>query len=137
MHLGGVEHEDLRVRRAFPLERPDRYIGFLHADSTELGMLVNAEELDAESQRVLAEELEKTYFLPVITAITELGEEFGVVYADVETSVGPRQLEIRGIRSNIRILSRRRALIIDAVGNRYELPSTDELPKRTREILGF
>ena len=137
MRLGGVEHEDLRVRRAFPLERPDRYIGFLLPDNTELGMLVSAEELDAESRRVLAEELEKTYFLPVITAITELGEEFGVVYADVETTVGPRQIEIRGIRSNIRLLSRRRALIVDAIGNRYELPNTDELPKRTKEILGF
>lgn len=137
MHLDGVEHEDLRVRRAFPLERPDGYIGFLLPDNTELGMLVSVEELDAPSRQVLAEELEKTYFLPVITHIAELGEEFGVVHADVETTVGRRQIEIRGIRSNIRLLSRRRALIVDAIGNRYELPNTDQLPQRTKEILGF
>ncbi|MCH7790062.1 MAG: DUF1854 domain-containing protein, partial [Acidobacteria bacterium] len=61
----------------------------------------------------------------------------GVVYADVETSSGPRQLEIRQIRTNIRLLSKNRALIEDVEGNRYELRDWGRLPKLTREILGL
>ena len=55
----------------------------------------------------------------------------------METSSGPRELEIRGIRSNIRLLSKNRALIEDVEGNRYELRDWERLPKLTREILGL
>ena len=69
--------------------------------------------------------------------MTHIGEEFGVVHADVETTSGARQIEIRGIRSSIRVLSRNRALVEDADGNRYELTDYRNLQKMTREILGL
>lgn len=137
MRIGGQEHEDLSVRRAFPLEMPTRYIGFSLPGGEDVGMLEDTEDLDGESRKALDRELGKIYFLPVITDIPHVGEEQGVVYADVETSSGPRQLEIRGIRTNIRLLSKNRALIQDVEGNRYELRDWGHLPKLTREILGL
>ena len=62
---------------------------------------------------------------------------FRSVHADVETTSGARQIEIRGIRSSIRVLSRNRALVEDAEGNRYELSDFRLLSKLTREILGL
>lgn len=135
--MGGQEHQGVEVRRAFPLEAADRYIGFFLADGTELGLLENPERLDAESQQVLREELDKIYFRPVITQIHDIGEEFGVVYIEVETSRGPRRLEIRGIRTSIRPLSGYRALVEDVDGNRYELRDWHLFPRLTREILGL
>ena len=89
------------------------------------------------SRRVLDGELSKIYFLPVITDITSIGEDHAVLHADVETSSGPRHLEVRQIRTNIRLLSKNRALIQDVEGNRYELRDYAKLPKLTREILGL
>ena len=93
--------------------------------------------LDSDSRAALDEQLALTYFLPKITDVTHIGEEFGVVFADVETTSGARQIEIRGIRSSIRVLSRNRALVEDAEGNRYELSDYRSLPKITREVLGL
>jgi hypothetical protein len=135
--VGGQEHQGVEVRRAFPLEAADRYIGFFLADGDELGLLEDPELLDAQSRQVLREELDKIYFRPVITRIHEIGEEFGVVYMEVETSRGPRRLEIRGIRTSIRPLSGYRALVEDVDGNRYELRDWHLLPRVTREILGL
>ncbi len=135
--VGALEHQGVEVRRAFPLEAAGRYIGFFLADGTELGLLENPEHLDAQSQQVLREELDKIYFRPIITQIHDIGEEFGVVFIEVETSRGPRRLEIRGIRTSIRPLSGYRALVEDVDGNRYELRDWHQLPRVTREILGL
>ena len=137
MRIDGEDHEDLSARRAFPLEMPTRYIGFSLPGGAELGMLEDGEALDVASRQALDRELGKVYFLPIITDIPHIGEDHGVVYAHVETSSGPRQLEIRGIRTNIRLLSKNRALIQDVEGNRYELRDWGHLPKLTREILGL
>ena len=55
----------------------------------------------------------------------------------METTRGPRRIEVRGIRANIRVLARDRALIEDTDGNRYELRDFHRLPAVTREVLGL
>ena len=137
LHWRGAEYTDLDVRRAYPLEAADRFIVFFQADGEELGLLEKIADLDAGSRQVLVDELAKIYFRPVITQFDHIDEEFGVVEADVQTTSGPRHIEIRQIRSKIRLLSRNRALIEDADGNRYELRDWHQMPKLTREILGL
>ena len=137
VNLGGEEYRDLKIRRAFPLEDSTRFIGFFLPDGSELGLLEDADKLVGDSRALLLEELDKIYFRPLILSFDHIGEEFGVVHADVETSSGPRHIEIRQIRKNIRMLSGQRALIEDADGNRYELRDWHHLPKLTREILGL
>lgn len=135
--IGADTYEDVSVRRAFPLQAADTLIGLFDGDGEELGILERPEQLDSDSRTALDEQLSITYFLPKITAVVNLTEDFGVVQADVETTSGARQIEIRGIRSSIRVLTRHRALIEDAEGNRYELSDYRTLPKITREILGL
>ena len=133
----GTVHEDIRVRRAFPLVPADRYIGFMYADGRELGLLENPRGLDGDSAAVLEQELDKTYFLPIITEFYDLGEEHSVIYMEVETSSGPRTIYVRGYRNKIRALPGNRALIEDVEGNRYEVRNLDSFPKLTRDILGL
>ena len=130
-------HEDIRVRRAFPLVHADRYIGFIQADGNELGLLEDPHGLDADSAAALDQELDKTYFLPIITEFHDLGEEHNVIYMDVVTTSGPRTIYVRGYRNKIRALPRNRALIEDVEGNRYEVRELDSFPKLTRDILGL
>ena len=136
LSVAGKPHSEVSVRRAFPLEFPFRYISFLD-DGEEIGMIRDLEELEPASREVLKEALHRTYFLPLVEAIPQIREEYGVILADLETSSGPRRIEIRGYRRNVRPLSRGRALIEDVDGNRYELRDWSRLPKRTREMLGL
>ena len=137
LRIGDQEYQEFTLRRAFPLVDAERYIGFFLPDGTELGMLENMADLADETRQQLSEELDKNYFRPIITEITHIGEDFGLVQAELETTRGPRSIEIRGIRSNIRLLAGNRALIQDVDGNRYELRQWHTLPKMTREILGL
>ena len=131
------EFPNVSVRRAFPLETSTEFIGFFREDGEELGLLEDAEKLDDESRQLLYEELENIYFRPVITQIDDIGEDFGVVSMSVKTTSGLRQIEIRQLRKNVRLLSGNRVLIEDTEGNRYELRDTHKLPKHPRDVLGL
>ena len=135
--LDGEEYTDLKIRRAFPLEEADRYIGVFAAEDQELGLIEDPQQLDDQSRQVLLDELAKIYFQPQVLAFTSLDEEFGVLRGQIETTSGPRQLEIRGYRTNVRMLSGGRAVIEDVDGNRYLIANWRALPRRTREILGL
>ena len=137
LEIDGTVYADVRVRRAFPLESPFRYISFFDGEGTEIGMIDDVDALDEDTRGVLLEALDRTYFLPVVEDITQIAEEYGVLRADLETTSGPRQIEIRGYQRSIRPLSRDRAIIEDVDGNRYELRNWRRLPKLTREILGL
>jgi len=133
----GEEHTDLNIRRAFPLEANDRFIGFSLPDGTELGLLESLANLDAESRQVLQDELDKIYFCPKILTFGKITEEHGMLRGEIETTSGPRPIEIRGWRENVRMLSGGRAVVEDVDGNRYLVDNWRELPKLTREILGL
>ena len=135
--LDGEEYTDIKIRRAFPLEESDRYIGVFAAEDQELGTIEDPQQLDDQSRQALRDELDKIYFQPQVLAFNSLDEEFGVLRGQIETTSGPRQLEIRGYRTNVRMLSGSRAVIEDVDGNRYLIANWRALPRRTREILGL
>ena len=137
LHIGQEEYIDLNIRRAFPLEYSNRYIGFFLHDGTELGLLDDPAQLEEASRNTLLQELDKIYFRPRITAFNSLNEEFGVLRGHIETTSGPRPLEIRGYRKNVRMLSNNRAIVEDVDGNRYLIDDWLQLPQRISEILGL
>ena len=137
LQLNGEEYTDLKIRRAFPLEESARYIGVFTAGDDELGLIEDPQQLDEQSRQVLLDELAKIYFQPQVIAFNELDEEFGVLRGQIETTSGPRRIEIRGYRTNVRMLSAGRAVIQDVDGNRYLIANWRALPQKTREILGL
>ena len=137
LKLDGEEYTDIKIRRAFPLEESERYIGVFAAEDQELGTIEDPQQLDDQSRQALRDELDKIYFQPQVLAFNSLDEEFGVLRGQIETTSGPRQLEIRGYRTNVRMLSGSRAIIEDVDGNRYLIANWRALPRRTREILGL
>ena len=135
--IDSEEYSDLVIRRSFPLENANAFIGIFKSDGEELGMLENPQDLDPESLQALSNQLDKVYFHPVILNFNSLDEEFGVLRGEIETTSGTRQLEIRGYRTNVRMLSGNRAIIEDVDGNRYLIENWRTLPQKIREILGL
>jgi hypothetical protein len=137
MQLNKKSYAGVKLRRAFPLETGTGYIGFFDTEGKEIGILKTLDALDYDSKKEIEKELEKVYFQPQILAFNHLDEEFGVLRGEIETTRGPRLLEIRGYRTNVRILSEKRAIVVDVDGNRYLIEDWPSLPQRIREILGL
>ena len=125
----------MSVARAFPLSDPEHYIGFLDGAGKDVGILHDPGLLDPESRKVVEEELEKRYFVPIVERVTGVKEEFGTIYWTVETDRGTKEIVVRNLRDNIQELSQSRIIITDADGNRFEFPDTNKLDNKSLGII--
>lgn len=128
------EYSEVRPLAAFPLSDTEHYISLTTEDGKEIGIIQNPGELDPESQKVLAEELAKVYFLPRILKINKIKEEYGVTRWEVETDRGPRAFDVRS-RHDVRLLGGRRVIIKDVDGNRFEIPDYGKLDPKSMSLL--
>lgn len=113
---------NVRVVRAAPLSHPARYITFLDQKGRELYTVNRMEDLPEPERQLVEEELAAYYLDSIIEHIYELESEFGVAYWDVETPRGRRDFVVKDVQSSITWLSPTRLLILDADGNRFEIP---------------
>jgi hypothetical protein len=122
----GEEARAVKAVRALPLTDPHDWIGLMDEKGKPVHMVRSLEELDPESRSVLAQELERVYFLPKILRIHQITEEYGVLRVEVDTDKGARVFEVR-TREHIRFLPNGRVLLRDLDGNRYEIPCLGDL----------
>ncbi len=118
-----------RVASAFPLTEPRRMVNLFGPEGVLIGIITDTRGMDGDSAEILAEELEKAYFMPRIIDIFAIEEKLDVSFWDVQTTKGPRTFQVRGPRKNIRPLSSTRFVIRDVDSNRYEIRNWTRLPR--------
>ena len=123
------------VARAFPLSNPNHYLGFLDGAGKDIGLLHDPSLLDPESHKVVNEELEKRYFVPIVERVLSIKEEFGTIYWTVETDRGEKEIIVRNLRDNLQELSASRVIISDVDGNRFEFPDVSKLDGKSQSAI--
>jgi hypothetical protein len=123
------------VARAFPLSHPERYLSVRDGDNKEVGLIIDAAELDEKSRRLVAEELERRYVVPVIRRVVAVKERFGTIDWDVETDRGLCRFTTRNTRENVAQPSPGRYLLTDVEGNRYDVRDLTALDAASQEWL--
>lgn len=123
------------VARAFPLSDPDHYIGFLDSAGKDIGMIYDPDQLDHDSRRLIDEELERRYFVPIVERVISVKEEFGAIYWKVETDRGEKEIVVRNLRDNLQELSSTRLIITDVDGNRFEFPDITKMDIKSQSIV--
>jgi hypothetical protein len=96
---------------------------------------VDPSELDAESRRILIEELEVRYFVPEVSEVLSVKEEFGAVTWQVRTDRGEKEIVVRNLKDSVHELPGNRAMITDVDGARYMIPDIRRLDARSTNIL--
>ena len=129
---GDRSYLKVKVVRAAPLSHPDRYVSFLDSKDEEVCMVDELKELDPQTLKVVAEELERRYLTAVVESIHSVRNEFGTSYWDVDTSRGRREFVVQNVAENAQWLGARRLLLVDVDGNRFEIPDLDLLDKRSQ-----
>jgi hypothetical protein len=120
-------YRQVTIYRAFPLSQPERYLSVRDGDGGEVGIVVDAALLDAESRRALELELERRYMAPVISRVLRVKERFGTVEWLVETDRGICAFTTRNLREHNVQPAPGRYLLSDVDGNRYDLPDITAL----------
>jgi len=133
--VDGAEQVVAGVVSAFPLTHRHTMVSLRGADGEEIGILDDVGRLDEDSRRIIRQELDRSYFMPRITDIMDLSESMNVEEWKVQTDKGPHTFLVRGARRNVRRMGRRRLVIKDVDGNRYDIPDWMSLPPYAQKLL--
>ena len=128
------ERRNVRVEPCYPLSRPERFLVFRDSEGVELGMLEDMSDLSSAAREALTVELGKQRFVPVITAVNAIYQEFHIPIWEVQTDRGPRQLSLRSPHDAHR-LPDNRVYVRDAEGNGYLILDLTMLDSVSRDLV--
>lgn len=116
-----------RAVPSFPLTQSHAFVTIFDEQGEEIGVIRSLRKLDHRSRKLLEEEIERSYFMPEIQQILDVKEGLGLETWEVVTSKGERTFEVRTSRRDVRPVGRRRLLIKDVDGNRFDIPDWAQL----------
>ncbi len=134
LSLRGTEARAFPVRQ-FPFEKLTEYISIMNEEREELGIVRSLDELDEEARTLLAEELSRRYYAPVIKRILSMKERYGFSYWKVETEEGEVSFTLHDTYRSITRVSDDRILFRDVNGNRFEVRNVRLLDKKSYKKL--
>ena len=126
--------ENVRVAKCFPWSLRDRYVSIRDKEGNEQVLLPDLEGMSAETRRLIDQELDAQEFIPTITSVTSIDDNFGVMIWDVQTDRGPIELQIK-TTDDIRRLDQRRILLKDHAGGLFEITDLAELDLQSQRLV--
>lgn len=124
LKINDKDYARVGVYLTFPLTNPDEFISIRESDekAKEIGIVEKLSNLPKDQQEMLQEQIKLRYFMPVITKILDIKDEYGFAYWNVATTFGACRFTTQVSRDAVINLSDSRLMVTDLDGNRYEIP---------------
>lgn len=137
LKFGEKEYSRVGVYLTFPLTMPEEYISIREADekAKEIGIIEKLSQLDKEQQDMIREQIKLRYFMPTITKVLDIKDEYGYAYWNVTTTFGACRFTTRMSGDAVILLGESRLMVTDIDGNRYEIPDFYQLSLTERKKL--
>ena len=120
---------------AAPLSWPNTYLTLLDGKGEEIALVPQPRDLPPASWEAVQRDLRGRYLTATVTTINSARQEFGATYWHVETDRGPRDFVTQNLQENAQSFSDTHLLLLDVDGNRFEIPDTNALNARSRNLL--
>jgi len=137
LKTGDKEYSRVGIYLTFPLTNPEEFISIREADekAKEIGMIEKLSALAPDQQEIIREQIKLRYFMPVITKVLGIKDEYGYAYWHVATDFGACRFTTQISGDAVVTLNDCRLLITDIDGNRYEIPDFNQLHITERKKL--
>lgn len=137
LKFGEKEYSRVGVYLTFPLTEPEEYISIREADekAKEIGIIEKLSQLDKDQQDMIREQIKLRYFMPTITKVLDIKDEYGYAYWNVITSFGACRFTTRMSGDAVILLGEARLMVTDIDGNRYDIPDFYQLSVMERKKL--
>ncbi|HDS74109.1 MAG TPA: DUF1854 domain-containing protein [Firmicutes bacterium] len=128
-------YPDVNVLRCFPHSMPNDYWAITDRTNRVVGIIRDPSALDSMSYETAQRMLSIQYFLPVVTAVYSIQEEFGAFYFDIETNLGRRTFVAKGVRDSVDEHEDGEIIITDVDENRYVIRDWASFDAKSRKHL--
>jgi ATP-binding cassette subfamily B protein len=133
--IGDRSYPQPSLAPAAPLSHPGHHVVFFDTAGDEIGILREPADLDADSYRILTEELRARDMTSIVMRVEALRAEMGLTHVRVTTDRGRRAFTIGSADENLRHAGPRRVSIVDVDGNRLVIADVDRLDSRSARLL--
>ena len=117
--------------RQFPFEMQWDFISVMDDERQEIGIIRSLSLFEGEMGELLANELKRRYYAPVIRTILQVKERYGFSYWKVVTDEGEVSFTLHDTFRSIVHAEEKRLIILDVDGNRFEIPDVDALDRKS------
>ena len=123
LEFDGKTYKRIGVYLTFPLSDPESFISIREADekAKEIGVIKKLSDIAKDQAELIREQIKLRYFMPEITKVIDVKDEYGYAYWNVITSFGACRFTTGMGGDSVVSLSDARILITDIDGNRYEI----------------
>lgn len=125
-------YDRIFLHRAFPHELPYKYISVLEEEKTEIGIIYDVEDFDAETVFLLKREIERRYYSPVIKEIKSVKERYGFSYWKVSLEDGREiSFTMQDTFKNILHTGEDSLMLVDVDNNRFTIANVSTLSSKS------
>ena len=130
----GQQHKGVVPVQAFPIDAPGEHVSLVGEDGHELAFIARLSDLDAESRKLLNEEIAQREVMPVIDRLLSVSTFSTPSTWVVSTDRGPTSFVLKG-EEDIRRLRGNGLLITDNHGLTYRVIDMRALDRLSRRLL--
>ena len=130
----GESHEGIVPAQPFPIEAPGENVSLLDSEGHELVFVARISELDADSRKLLMEEIAQRDFIPVIDRLVAVSTFSTPSTWQVRTDRGITSFVLKG-EEDIRRLRGNGLLITDSHGVTYRIEDMRVMDRHSRRLL--
>ena len=127
----GGEEKRAFLCRQFPFELEWEFISVMDSEQQEIGIVKSVEQFDDAQKKLLVDELRRRYYSPVIDKIISVKERYGFSYWKVHTADGDVSFTLHDTYRSIIHAGETRIIMLDVNGNRFEIPDTSLLDRKS------
>ena len=117
--------------RQFPFELLWEFISVLDEEQNEIGIIRRISDFSDEAAELLTTELQRRYYTPIIQRIVSMKERYGFSYWKVITESGEISFTLHDTYRSIIRAGEHRLFLFDVDGNRFEIPDTLALDRKS------
>lgn len=139
--VSGEIPQRVAVMRMFPFDYEEEYLSVRYENysrndkEAEIGIIRRLSDFDSQQTDVVRKELQRRYFIPDITKVDEVKDEFGHTMWKTQTTAGAREFTVTDMSSNVFNLGNNKIMLVDVYGNRYYIPDITKLDDKTMKVL--
>jgi len=131
---GGDAVKGIGVARCFPWTHATTYISVRDADGREISLIKDTASLRPGTRELIEQELAAHEFLPRITSVRGVEDQFDVMVWNVETDRGGIELQVKNAE-DLRQIDDGRVLIRDHAGGTFVVADPASMDPRSRRLL--
>lgn len=126
--------------RVLPFQYEEKYLSvrqqnYKNGEIHEIGIIRDLAEFPSFMKKIIREDLERRYFMPKVTEVEDVKDEYGHTLWKVKTDCGKREFAVHDMGVNLKHLGSNKVILTDLSGNRYFFDDITKMGEKTMKVV--